>query len=116
MSIACRRGLHELGDGLLPTDAAMYATVAASAEMQAAPPPLVHTLKTADGPAEELIAYVRRIFGPFRFEGIELRRPTDTFEGELELRIGDRGVRFLEVGRPTPTATRSSTSPTPASS
>jgi glyoxylase-like metal-dependent hydrolase (beta-lactamase superfamily II) len=91
-------GDHCFGNELLAPDAAIYATAKASAEMQAAPPQLVNLLKTADGLPEELAAYTRRIFGPFRFEGIELRPPTDTFEGELELRVGDRAVRFVEVG------------------
>jgi len=41
---------------------------------------------------------VLRIFGPFSFDGIELAAPTRTFEGQLELRVGDRPVRLLEVG------------------
>jgi cyclase len=91
-------GDHCFGNELLPESAAIYATAKASAEMQAAPPQLVNMLKTAEGLPEELTTYTRRIFGPFRFEGIELRPPTDTFEGELELRVGDRAVRFVEVG------------------
>jgi cyclase len=91
-------GDHCFGNELLPADAAIYATVKASAEMQATPPQLVNLLKTAEGLPEDLAAYTRRIFGPFRFEGIELRPPTATFEGELELRVGDRAVRFVEVG------------------
>jgi cyclase len=91
-------GDHCFGNELLPADTAIYATAKASAEMQAAPPQLVNMLKTAEGLPEELTAYTRRIFGPFEFEGIELRPPTDTFEGELELRVGDRAVRFVEVG------------------
>ena len=91
-------GDHCFGNELLPDGAAIYATAAASAEMQATPPQLVNMLKTAEGLPDELAAYTRRIFGPFRFEGIELRPPTDTFEGELEVRVGDRAVRFVEVG------------------
>jgi cyclase len=90
-------GDHCFGNELLPESAAIYATAKASAEMQATPPQLVNMLKS-DALPEEVTAYTRRIFGPFRFEGIELRPPTDTFEGELELRVGDRRVRFVEVG------------------
>jgi cyclase len=91
-------GDHCFGNELLPADTPIYATAAASAEMQAAPPQLVNMLKSGAGLPEEIAAYTRRIFGPFRFEGVELRAPTDTFEGELELRVGDRTVRFVEVG------------------
>jgi glyoxylase-like metal-dependent hydrolase (beta-lactamase superfamily II) len=43
-------------------------------------------------------AFVSRIFAPFEFEGIPLTLPTETFEGELELRVGGRRVRLIEVG------------------
>jgi cyclase len=90
-------GDHCFGNGLLPSGGEVYATAAAAAEMQAAPPQLLDALKHAElGP--EFTRYIRRIFGPFQFEGVELRVPTSTFEGELELRIGDRRVRLVEVG------------------
>ena len=90
-------GDHCFGNALLPAGAEVYATVAAAADMQAAPPQLVDALKHADlGP--DFTRYIRRIFGPFQFEGIELRVPTSTFEGRLDLRIGDRTVHLVEVG------------------
>jgi cyclase len=90
-------GDHCFGNGLLPAGAEVYATVAAAAEMRAAPPELVDALKHADlGP--DFMRYIGRIFGPFQFEGVELRAPTSTFEGRLDLRIGDRAVRLVEVG------------------
>jgi glyoxylase-like metal-dependent hydrolase (beta-lactamase superfamily II) len=47
------------------------------------------------GPTGE---FLLRIFGPFSFEGIELVPPTRTFEGRLDLRVGDRSVSLIEVG------------------
>jgi glyoxylase-like metal-dependent hydrolase (beta-lactamase superfamily II) len=91
-------GDHCFGNELLPSDAEVYATKAAAAEMRAAPPQLVEALKHADGLGPEFTAYIRRIFGPFRFDDVELRPPTSTFEGRLELTVGDRAVHFLEVG------------------
>src|SRR3954467_14201983 len=91
-------GDHCFGNELPPGSADVYATSAAAAEMQAAPPQLVNALKHADGLGPELTAYIRRIFGPFRFEDIEPRPPTQTFEGRLDLRVGERAVQFLEVG------------------
>ena len=91
-------GDHCFGNELLPASAEVYATAAAAAEMQAAPPQLVNALKHADALGPEFSAYIRRIFGPFRFEDIELRPPSATFEGRLELTIGDRAVHFVEVG------------------
>jgi cyclase len=90
-------GDHCFGNALLPDDIEVYATAAAAEEMQAAPPQLVNLLKHADlGP--EFTAYMRRIFGPFRFEDIELRPPSATFTDRLELAIGDRQVHLVEVG------------------
>jgi cyclase len=91
-------GDHCFGNVLLPDGAEVYATAGAVAEMQAAPPQLVNALKHADALGPEFTAYIRRIFGPFRFEDIELRTPTSTFEGALDLRVGDRTVHLIEVG------------------
>jgi cyclase len=91
-------GDHCFGNALLPEGAEVYATVGAAAELQAAPPQLVDALKHADGLGPEFTQYIRRIFGPFRFDGIELRPPTATFEGALDLRAGDRAVHLIEVG------------------
>jgi cyclase len=91
-------GDHCFGNALLPDGAEVYATAGAVAEMRAAPPQLVNALKHADVLGPEFTAYIRRIFGPFRFEDIELRAPTSTFEGALDLRVGDRTVHLIEVG------------------
>jgi cyclase len=91
-------GDHCFGNVLLPDGADVYATAGAAAELRAAPPQLVNALKHADALGPEFTAYIRRIFGPFRFEDIELRAPTSTFEGALGLRVGDRAVHLIEVG------------------
>jgi cyclase len=91
-------GDHCFGNVLLPDGAEIYATTGAAAELEAAPPQLVNALKETDQLGPEFSAYIRRIFGPFRFEGIELRPPTTTFDGRLELTVGDRAVHFVEVG------------------
>src|SRR4051794_28114079 len=75
----------------------IVASARAAAEMEEVTPATLHTMVTADlGP--ELSGYVRRIFGPFEFDGIEVAPPTRTFEGELELPVGDRSVQLIEVG------------------
>jgi glyoxylase-like metal-dependent hydrolase (beta-lactamase superfamily II) len=38
------------------------------------------------------------IFGTFDFDGIDVTPPTTTFDGALDLRVGDRAVRLLELG------------------
>ena len=42
--------------------------------------------------------YLTRIFGPFKFDGITLTLPKETFEGEMSLHVGDKEVRLIEVG------------------
>jgi cyclase len=91
-------GDHCFGNALLPAGTEIYATAGAAAELEAAPPQLVNMLKHTDELGPELAAYIRRIFGPFRFEGIDLRLPSTTFEGRLDLTVGGRAVHFIEVG------------------
>lgn len=42
--------------------------------------------------------FVEHAFGRFEFEGIELVPPSKTFEGELQLKVGDREVQLIELG------------------
>ena len=42
--------------------------------------------------------FLGRIFGPFEFEGITVRKPDETFEGELTLSVDGTEVRLIEVG------------------
>jgi glyoxylase-like metal-dependent hydrolase (beta-lactamase superfamily II) len=48
--------------------------------------------------AAEMADFVQLAFGPFDFEGITLRPPTQTFAGRLDVQIGGRCVSFLELG------------------
>ncbi|MHB1568638.1 MAG: MBL fold metallo-hydrolase [Solirubrobacteraceae bacterium] len=89
---------HCFGNQLLPGAAEIYASAAAAAEMDELSPQVLRALKRAPGMAPELAAFVEHAFGPFDFEGIELRPPTTTFDGRLELKVGDRAVTFLELG------------------
>jgi cyclase len=43
-------------------------------------------------------AFVADIFGPFEFDGIEVLPPTRTFNGFLDLSVGDKLVELIEVG------------------
>jgi glyoxylase-like metal-dependent hydrolase (beta-lactamase superfamily II) len=47
------------------------------------------------GPVGE---YLLKIFGAFQFEGIRGALPTRTFEGELEVMVGQNRVRLIQVG------------------
>jgi glyoxylase-like metal-dependent hydrolase (beta-lactamase superfamily II) len=47
------------------------------------------------GPAGDFLA---RIFAPFSFDDVPLTLPSRTFEGRLDLQVGDRPVSLVEVG------------------
>jgi cyclase len=83
-------GDHCFGNQLLPASAPIYATALAAEEMQAAPPELLRALSQTD--------VGKVFFGDFDFEGIELRPPSDTFSGSLDIDVGGRKVSFIELG------------------
>ena len=71
----------------------------ACAEEFGAPPPEALVALVRDAPAMGALgAFLARIFGPFDFEGITLRKPDETFEGELTLAVDGKDVRLIEVG------------------
>jgi cyclase len=90
-------GDHCYGNQLLPQGIPVYASQAARDELEAAPPALLDALVHADlGP--EWTAFARACFGSFDFSDIDLRLPTDTFTGRLDLSLGDRVVALHELG------------------
>jgi len=50
------------------------------------------------GDVATIAAYAGEALRPFSFDGIRLVPPTRTFSGELELDVGGRQVRLIEVG------------------
>jgi cyclase len=50
------------------------------------------------GDVAAIASYVGEALKPFSFDEVQLVRPTRTFSGELEVDIGDRPVRLIEVG------------------
>jgi glyoxylase-like metal-dependent hydrolase (beta-lactamase superfamily II) len=46
----------------------------------------------------ELGEYLTEILGPFQFDGITATLPTRTFEGRLDLKVGDKKVQLIQVG------------------
>src|SRR4029078_12676494 len=42
--------------------------------------------------------FLSRIFGPFDFNGITVREPDETFEGELTLSVDGKDIHLIEVG------------------
>jgi glyoxylase-like metal-dependent hydrolase (beta-lactamase superfamily II) len=90
-------GDHCYGNSLL-RGATIVASKACAEEMaHVSPSVLAGMLANADsmGPAG---AFFKRAFGPFEFDGIEVLLPDRTFEGRLELRVGDKPLELIEVG------------------
>jgi glyoxylase-like metal-dependent hydrolase (beta-lactamase superfamily II) len=89
---------HCFGNELLPSTTEIYASKTTAEEIGAVPPSLLHTLKSATDLPKELSDFVAHAFGPFDFEGITVRPPSRTFEGRLELSVGDRPIELIELG------------------
>jgi len=90
-------GDHCYGNELV-SDAEIIASRATAEEMAAEGPHVLAEFKRAApemGPAGE---FFLECFGPFEFEGIQKTLPTRTFEGRLDLTVGDKRVELLEVG------------------
>lgn len=90
-------GDHCYGNQLVG-DARIIASARTAEEMLEAPPGALAMLLQQAGNLGTLGAFVSRIFGSFNFEGITLTPPQQTFEGNLDLRVGAKEVRLLEVG------------------
>lgn len=93
---------HANGDHCYGNQLVGKARIIASAhtaeEMLEVSPASMAMLKSQAAQLGNLGAFFARIFAPFDFEGITLTPPTQTFERELELRVGSKEVRLLEVG------------------
>ena len=90
-------GDHCFGNELV-AGARIIASRAGAEEMDDAPPELLGSFVKAAPDLGEVGAYIQSIFGPFEFDGITLTPPTDTFDGELTLTVGDRTVKLFELG------------------
>jgi len=90
-------GDHCYGNQLV-AGADIVASAASAAEMDEVPPTALAALMAAAPRLGEAGAFLQEIFGGFTFEGIEVTPPTTTFDGALELKVGDRAVQLLELG------------------
>jgi cyclase len=76
-------------------DVDIVASNATAHEMGDVPPIMMAALNQAPGEVGELF---RSFFGAFNFDGIDVVPPTSTFDGSLDLHVGGRQVRLIEVG------------------
>ena len=87
-------GDHCYGNQLVD-GAEIIASTAAAHEMTEVPPSMLAALNAAPGEVGDLF---RSFFGAFQFDGIELRLPTRTFDGRLDIDVGGRVIELVEVG------------------
>jgi cyclase len=90
-------GDHCYGNQLL-AGARIVASEQTALEMAELPPAAMAALVAQAPQMGALGEFFLRCFGAFDFEGIELALPEQTFERELELRVGDVELRLTEVG------------------
>jgi cyclase len=91
-------GDHTFGNRLA-ANAEIIASEAAAREMreEGNPQTLALMMKNADAMGE-VGAFFKKIFGAFDFAGVTMRLPDRTFTGELEIKVGDKQVRLIQVG------------------
>lgn len=89
-------GDHCWGNQLV-TGAEIISSSACAREMRELDPAVLTSLLRTEG-LGEMGDYLKRIFGDFDFDGIEVTPPTRTFDSELVLHVGRREVRLIEVG------------------
>jgi glyoxylase-like metal-dependent hydrolase (beta-lactamase superfamily II) len=90
-------GDHWYGNSLV-AGAQIVASTRAAAEMLDLPPArFAAWMRVAPG-LGRAGEFVSRIFGPFDFDGVETVSPNRTFDGQLDLTVGDRRVSLIELG------------------
>ena len=90
-------GDHTHGNGLC-TGAEIIASEASAREMEALDARGMQAFMDAAPRMGEAGAYLKEIFGAFDFTDCADKLPTRTFSGELDLVVGDRAVKLIEVG------------------
>jgi cyclase len=90
-------GDHCHGNELV-TGAEIIASTASALEMAELPPEAMADLMASAKDMGSLGEYFIHCFGQFQFNDIRFTAPTRTFDGELDLRVGDKPVHLIEVG------------------
>lgn len=93
---------HANGDhchgNVLVSGAEIIASTASALEMTELTPETMAELMAQAGEFGAVGKYFQHCFGEFNFDGIPFTPPTRTFDGELDLRVGDKSVKLIEVG------------------
>jgi glyoxylase-like metal-dependent hydrolase (beta-lactamase superfamily II) len=79
-------------------DAQIIASKACLEEMANESPEMMLNLLRAAPDMGDLGAFFQHCFGQFQFEGIHRSLPTRSFEGALDVQVGDKTVHLKQVG------------------
>jgi cyclase len=90
-------GDHCYGNALV-ADAEIVASRAGAAEMDEVPPAVLDAFMKAAPDLGVGGAFLHKIFDGFTFEGIDVAPPTRTFDDTLDLTVGGKTVRLIELG------------------
>jgi cyclase len=90
-------GDHCFGNELV-TGAEIIGSEATAHELGELPPDQFHRMIVAAATLGEGGAFFAEVFKPFDFSNITLTKPTRTFSGELDLHVGDKAIKLIEVG------------------
>ena len=90
-------GDHYNGCQLLP-EAEIIATGTCAREMAEMPPRRLAEMMSNAGKMGPAGKYLEHCFGKFHFDNIMAVRPTRTFEKRLDIKVGEREVRLIDVG------------------
>jgi cyclase len=90
-------GDHTFGNQLVQ-GAEIVASAATFDEMDPTHPALYHSMMVNADKLGRGAQFLAEVFKPFDFTGIDLKRPSRTFSGELDLKVGDKTVRLIELG------------------
>ena len=90
-------GDHCHGNELV-AGARIIASSASAAEMAELPPEAMAALMEMAADMGQVGEYFRHCFGQFQFAGIHHTPPSETFDGHLDLQVGDKPVHLIEVG------------------
>jgi glyoxylase-like metal-dependent hydrolase (beta-lactamase superfamily II) len=82
----------------LVSNAEILASQASAEEMAEQPPAVLAEFVRRAPDMGELGEYFLHCFGDFDFAGVTLRTPTRTFSGALDVAVGDKTVKLIEVG------------------
>ena len=90
-------GDHCYGNQLVG-DARIITSTATAGEWDEVSPEMMAQMLAASDQMGPVGEFVQKAFGAYQFEGLTPTPPTETFDGHLDLTVGDRAVELIEVG------------------